>query len=63
MSIELDGFNPVQNIAAILLNNGLVNAEPTAVLVALAVVFTVMITVVSVLATTLPLIFKGNDND
>lgn len=63
MSIPLDGFNPIQNIAAILLNNGLMDSEPNAVLVSMLVAFTLLITVVSCLVTTLPLLFKGKNNN
>lgn len=63
MSIPLDGFNPIQNIAAILLNNGLMDSEPNAVLVSMLVAFTLLITVVSCLVATLPLLFKGKNNN
>lgn len=63
MSIPLDGFNPIQNIAAILLNNGLMDSEPNAVLVSMLVAFTLLITVVSGLVATLPLLFKGKNNN
>lgn len=63
MSIPLDGFNPIQNIAAILLNNGLMDSVPNAVLVSMLVAFTLLTIVVSGLVAILPLLFKGKNNN
>ena len=63
MSIPLDGFNPIQNIAAILINNGLMDSVPNAVLVSMLIAFTLLITVVSGLVSILPLLFKGKNNN